>query len=290
MSFVKNLYADLVEKRLWPVAAGLLIALVAVPVLLAKPASESSPQAPADTALLSKEAAALVEETKPVVTLGADGPFRKHVDRLPRKNPFVQQARQPSGSASEAATVATGTTGSSGSTGVPGTTTPTSGTGGDTGGGSQSQKLYRYVAEVKFGRIGKTKKETVSPAEFMPSEQNPVILFLGADDSGDNALFLVSPEVTARGDGVCVPSDSNCQIVRMKKDDVEFFEVSLSAETVVTYELELTDISLKEVKDAPGKTQGTSGGLGQLNAAKLRQMRRAMRSKRLFEALHELGH
>src|SRR4030095_17178805 len=64
------------------------------------------------------------------------------------------------------------------------------------------------------------------------------------------ARFLVSSQATARGDGTCMPSESNCQIVSLSKGDVEFFEVALSAETVITYELELTDIKLHEVKKA----------------------------------------
>ena len=35
MTFLRNIGADLVEKRLWPVALVLLVALVAVPTLLA---------------------------------------------------------------------------------------------------------------------------------------------------------------------------------------------------------------------------------------------------------------
>ena len=37
--FLLDLWQDLKEKRLWPVAVVLLVALVAVPVLLAKPSS-----------------------------------------------------------------------------------------------------------------------------------------------------------------------------------------------------------------------------------------------------------
>jgi len=46
--FLLDLWQDLKEKRLWPVAVVLLVALVAVPVLLAKPSS--TPSAPAPTA------------------------------------------------------------------------------------------------------------------------------------------------------------------------------------------------------------------------------------------------
>ena len=40
---LRALWDELVERRLWPVAVVLVVALVAVPVLLAKPAKEAAP-------------------------------------------------------------------------------------------------------------------------------------------------------------------------------------------------------------------------------------------------------
>lgn len=42
MNFFTDLWYDLREKRLWPVAAGLLVALIAVPIFLLKPSSEEA--------------------------------------------------------------------------------------------------------------------------------------------------------------------------------------------------------------------------------------------------------
>jgi hypothetical protein len=288
MNFVKNLYADLIEKRLWPVALGLLIALVAIPILVSKPAPESGSTAPttADTALLGADSAALIAETKPVVSLGSDGGFRKHVERLERKDPFIQQGKKKVTTTSENATVEAGGTTDTGTTTVPtdapgSTTTPPSS-------GQQPVKLYEWAASVKFGKIDQTKSETVKPAEFMPSENNPVLLFLGADESGKHGLFLVSSEATSRGDGTCTPSESSCQIVKLAKGDVQFFEVALSADTVITYELELTDIKLKEVENAK-TSQRTTKFIQKLTAGKLRQISESMRTKRVFKALGNLG-
>jgi hypothetical protein len=288
MNFVRNLYADLIEKRLWPIAVGLLVALVAIPVLAAKPAKESSSTGPpsADAALLGADSAALIGETKPIVSLGSDGGFRKHIARLGRKDPFIQQAKDKVSKTSVNATVeAGGTTGPTGPTGTTPTETPGSTT--TPSGGEQPVKLYEWAAKVKFGKIDQTKSETVKPAEFMPSENNPVLLFLGADESGKKALFLVSSEATSRGDATCTPSESNCQIVRLGKGDVQFFEVALSAETVITYELELTDIKLKAVKNAT-TSQRNAKSREKLSSSKLK-FREAMRTKRVLKALGDLG-
>jgi hypothetical protein len=296
MSFVRNLYADLIEKRLWPVAVVLLVALVAIPILVAKPATESGSTAPTtvDTALLGADSAAVIGETKPVVSLGSDGGFRKHIARLGRKDPFIQQAKDKASNTSENATVqAGGTTGPTGTTLGPTGTTPTETPGSTTtpttpSGGKQPVKVYEWAASVKFGKIDQTKSETVKPAEFMPSENNPVLLFLGADKSGKKALFLVSSEATSRGDGTCTPSESSCKIVKLAKGDVQFFEVALSADTVITYELELTDIKLQEVKKAK-TSQRNAEFIQKLASRKPRQIRESMRTKRVLKALGDLG-
>jgi hypothetical protein len=293
MNFVRNLYTDLIEKRLWPVAVGLLVALVAIPILVAKPATKSGSTAPttADAALLGADSAALIGETKSVVSLGSDGGFRKHVARLGRKDPFIQQAKDKVSKTSETATVeAGGTTGATGPTPGPTGPTPTETPGSTTppSGGEQPVKLYEWTAGVKFGKIDQTKSETVKPAEFMPSENNPVLLFLGADESGKQALFLVSSEATSRGDGTCTPSESSCQIVKLAKGDVQFFEVALSADTVITYELELTALKLKEVENAK-TSQRSAKFIQKLTSSKHRQIRESTRTKRFFKALGDLG-
>src|SRR3954471_20912002 len=47
MSFFKNVWADLVERKLWPVAVGLVVALVAVPVALGRSGGSASEDAAA---------------------------------------------------------------------------------------------------------------------------------------------------------------------------------------------------------------------------------------------------
>jgi hypothetical protein len=284
MSVVRSLLSELIERRLWPVAVGLLAALIAVPVLLSKPATEGSPpsQATPGSALLGSSSAKLLGETQPAVSVRSEGAFRKHVNRLARKNPFVQQATgaKPSSDAAVKLPDSTTTTGTTPTTN--GTTTPT--TNGTT---TPTTKIYRYEAKVKFGRIGSTKEKSVDPGEFLPSKNNPVLLYVAASNSGDEALFVVTSGATARGDADCSPSDSDCQLLTMKKDNVEFIEVSVSQDTVVTYELELVDIVLKEVKNPPS-IQSKPLEFNP-SSRRLQRMSKAMRTKRVFSALDQLG-
>src|SRR5215212_10535948 len=69
--FLLDLWHDLKEKRLWPVAVVLLAALVAVPVLLAKPSS--APPAPAPTATAASPKPDVLKQLAKV-KLGDDEP------------------------------------------------------------------------------------------------------------------------------------------------------------------------------------------------------------------------
>jgi hypothetical protein len=283
MTFAKSLWSDLVEKRLWPLALGLVVALIAVPVVLSRPAGENEPQtSPSGPSFLGGESSSLLGETKPIVSLGREGGFRKHIARLGRKNPFVQQA-QPGGKAEGAITPGAGAdTGAS----VPGTgaelptpTVPTTPT-------SPGQTVYQYTATVRFGKIGETSTKTLDLTDALPSDEDAVTIFLGAD--GDDALFLVSTNVTARGDGRCEPSESNCSILRMKKDDVEFFEVSGAGDTVTTYELELQRIGKKQLSSSTPGLQSKSP-LPKARSQRAQRARQALRAKKIFKALDLLG-
>jgi hypothetical protein len=293
VNFARSILDELVERRLWPVALALLAALVAVPVLLSKPADEGEPaqQPPVAGSLLGGNSAKLLGETQPAVSVRTDGRFRKRVGRLARKNPFVQQAIPKGGG--DSLKLPTGTTGASTPTGggttptAPTTTTPT----------GDNLRLFNYVAKVEFGRIGSTKKKNLDPGEFLPSENNPVLLYVTASNEGDRAMFVVTAGATARGDGECSPSGTDCQLLTMGKDDVEFIEVPVSQDSVVTYELKLVNIVLKEIKDPP-KVESRPVTF-KPNSRHIQEMRRAMRAKRanrqaqrtkrIFSALDQLG-
>ena len=90
--FVKDLIEDLKENRLWPIAVGLALALIAIPVVLSKPAKNSSgrrrPPRPATTGA-SLTASRCPSSSRAVnVSSAAGSTERKSVDRLSRKNPF----------------------------------------------------------------------------------------------------------------------------------------------------------------------------------------------------------
>jgi hypothetical protein len=268
MTFAKNLYADLLEKRLWPLALALLVALVAFPILLSSSPKEKASQTapPPSNSLLGRGASALLNETQPVVSVAPQASSkRKPIARLARKNPFVQQAR-PHATGSGGLNLPTTST-STGTTGGGGTTNPSTFMGGPSAPGTGNAGpqtttrpvQYQYTADVKFGEIRKTATKTVKVGDSLPNDENPVVLFLGAADEGKTGLFLVAPGVTPTGDGECKPTKSNCFILHMKKGDVEFFEVGSSIETVKTYELKLSGIGKREVSSSAKQSRHAGG-------------------------------
>jgi len=91
MRALRNIYEDLVDRRLWPVAIVLVLALIAIPVVLAKPASSPAPAAslPAVPPPAAGDMTPFVGQ--PVVQLSSAPQKSRRLDHLRALNPFVQR-------------------------------------------------------------------------------------------------------------------------------------------------------------------------------------------------------
>ena len=220
--FLLDLWHDLKEKRLWPVAVVLLAALVAVPVLLAKPATKSSAPAPVATAAgpkpdVLKQLAKVKlgeDEVGDGSTLGAFNP----------SNPFnppkgaIKKVKGPGTATAGATPTTAGGTGDNGSAVTPGDGTTgdvPSGTpgGGDTGGGepTTTTAVYKYVVDLTFKANGHTRHiKGMEKLDMLPNQSSPLLIFLGVTAQGSNAVFLVDSTLEAAGEGKCKPSEAEC--------------------------------------------------------------------------------
>jgi hypothetical protein len=221
--FLLDLWHDLKEKRLWPVAVVLLVALVAVPVLLAKPATKSSAPAPVATAAgpkpdVLKQLAKVKlgeDEVGDGSTLGAFNP----------SNPFnppkgaIKKVAGPGTATAGATPTTAGGTGDNGSAVTPGGGTtgdvPSGGDtgGGDTGGGgpTTTTAVYKYVVDVTFKANGNTRHiKGMEKLDMLPNQSSPLLIFLGVTPQGSNAVFLVDSTLKAAGEGKCKPSEAEC--------------------------------------------------------------------------------
>jgi hypothetical protein len=269
---LRGLWEELVERRLWPVVIALVVALVALPVVLSKPAAEApTPPVPPATGAGSPLAA-----FQPAVSIEGkkSSEIRKKLRRFRRKNPFTPQGVGGGGGSSSgtavaptATTIGGGTTGA-GTTLTPtgsgvsagGTTTGTSGTSTGTSGSTTDNTAvtyYTYTVDVRFGKVGQTDAKTLSRFRALPSSEDPVIVFMGVRNDGETAVFLVSAAATATGDGDCQPSAEECTFLYMKKGDKQTVEAVGQDNQVVDYELEMRDVNVKKTT-APKGTKSSS--------------------------------
>ncbi len=235
MSVITNTWRFLLQRRLWPVAVLLIVAAVAVPTLLA---SEPT-AAPAPPAAAVKSDTASVLATEPIVARAGDG------DRSGRrrvlgasKNPFKPKATPTPTPApvrvtdTGAAAPVTGSTGSSSggsptdttSPAAPGTTAPTT----PTTPATPKKKYELNELTVRFGpsdAASQPPRKDVKRLQALPSNDLPVLIYLGVLADKKTAVFLVDSGIVAQGDGTCRPSRTTCETIQVKEGETEFFDV-----------------------------------------------------------------
>lgn len=279
--FVLDLWADLKARRLWPVAALLVVALLAVPAVFLK-RSEAPPPAPvpapaADSALPAVAlSSAGLAGSSPLDAFIAKNPFR------PRNDAFRAQGTPPPGTpgapgagdgAASAgrgpgmATVDPGAPLSSGAgAGLPsprssgGTATPipnqgdavapdggAPSSGGGGGGGGTTVTRYTYTADVEVGVRGRERKiDGIDRLALLPSARQPLLVYLGVDTLGKTAVFLVDSSLSQTGEGSCKPNRSTCAFVYLKVDSDQN-EHFFAADDGTEYGLKLLDIDRRQI-------------------------------------------
>ena len=261
-TFLLDLWQDLRAKRLWPVAVALFAGMVAVPVLLLKPASSTPP--PTTAAVTSKDG------QLPAVTLDASSVAGSHLDVFKQKNPFSAGSdalASSDGSGAGDGTVgdtvgdAAGKGGDSGSGPVGGDTG--SGGGGSTApGGSSTPPVdpidgkpvepgihyFTYTADVLFGPRGHAKAyKSMTQLDVLPDSNAPVVAFMGVQDGKVATFFIADPAFRADGEGSCSPSPDNCMFLTLRKDE-DHNEETLSAQNgTIEFELKLTGLHEKRL-------------------------------------------
>jgi hypothetical protein len=299
-NFLRSVLDDLVEKRLWPVAVALVLAMIAIPVLLSS--SAGTPPAPAPPVTSPAVSGGGLSAFEPVVSTEGkkSSEIRKDLEGFQSKDPFKPQNLGGGGSGTAAASAsaqptvdgsaaaggssvapAGGTSGSSGSSG--GTTT----SGGDTstgssGGSSESKTFYyAYTVDVRFGKEGNLDRKTLTQLRSLPSSQDPVVVFMGVKDDGETAIFLVSSEASTTGEGNCEPDDT-CTFLYMKDGDEQTIEAVNAANEVTTYRLVLLGIDVKRTA-GPQKAESSS------RRARSKRSRRAVKQSKDAQTAFERG-
>ena len=270
---LRSLVGDLIERRLWPAAVLLIVALVAVPVLI-RAGGDAAPVAsvvPGSTPNAGGPAAQVAPATDSSVKAGGGtvrDPFTQPVPpKAPAAGGSSSGAAAPAAASggSGAAAAAPASSGGSGGGGasiaadLPGLTdigvVPVGGSsGGSTGGatrGATSDERDSWHVDLRFGTAGNLADRTDVPRlSPLPSQSDPFFVFLGVLADGKTALFLISSDAQATGDGNCVPSPQNCDRVELKAGETEVFDVATPEGEVVQYQLELVRVARKTAASA----------------------------------------
>lgn len=262
-AFLANLYYDLRDRRLLPLIALVLVAIVATPILLGQEseAPESSVGAGAIAALKQARGhrtALTVVEAKP----GLRDYRRRLRDRSPT-DPFRKSTAKPDLSGAELGGGEGGESGGSSaesnstSTTVKETSTTTTTTGGGSSGGQTGNPhvvRYAYAIDVtivhssgseaegnKQSGEPETRKHVLPPAA-LPSEKTQVVGYLGTSPKTRKPLFLVSNGVTGVfGEGHCLTGAGTCQLIELEPGFPEVFEYG---EGTDRYSIKVTKIEL----------------------------------------------
>jgi hypothetical protein len=288
MSALTNVWRQLVQRRLWPVAILLIAALAAVPMVLAQEPDPTAAPAPAVTADASGETALT---TQPIVAhaTAADRGKRRKVLGSP-KNPFGVPRSERSGSeaapnssgattAREPAPVQTESKDEDTSSGSSGGGSPSTGGGGSapaptapaapTPAPAPAPRTYAmHELTVRFGDAsGSPQRQSLKRLQPLPSAEEPVLIYLGVLKDGETAVFLVDHGVQPIGDGDCRPAPEQCETIRLRAGETEFLDVTDDEGSVTAqYQLDLIKIHKSTTASASKAKASSKAGRRVLKA------------------------
>ncbi|MDA0166455.1 hypothetical protein OM076_39690 [Solirubrobacter ginsenosidimutans] len=252
MNLITDTLQGLVRRKLWPVALLLVGALVAVPLMLAK-----NPEAPVVAANVTHGAK---DEAMPATFVSADDAASEDTTERRRtlgqlKDPFEPKAlpkvkKSKKAKAAAAATPTATPADSSASPGGGGATAPTSPA--PTATPSPTVTVPAYSVKVRFGTTDseELKTSTIERLSVLPDETDPVMVYRGVEDGGKIAIFELTGDIVAQGDGTCLPTPEDCQYLKLHAGETEFLTVSDTGEaTDAQYQLDLVKIYKKETKE-----------------------------------------
>lgn len=259
-----DVWQDLREKRLVPVAAVLLVGLIAIPLFLLKPAdgfeappvvSPTAGAAGGDKALVAL--AVLADDSK-LEVFESKNPFKplKRVGSLSGDSGVPEGASAP-GSSGAHEEVAAGADGvgpnETGGNSTTGSDTETGGGAGDT-----ATTAYTYNVDVSFGERGDLKDvKDLDRLEMLPDEEDPLLVFLGVDTAVENAVFLVDSSLAQSGEGDCKPDAETCSFLYLTLDEKQD-EHSFTDGDGTEFELKLQKINKVTVDPDTGAPTGSS--------------------------------
>lgn len=234
MNFLHDTLGDLRERRLWLVAVALVVALIAVPVLLSKSATNTPvAQTPKTAPATATPATAL-----PAVSVSSSPAHSRLTGKA--HDPFTQQQHaaasamthtsgSPVTSTSGAPTSSVGSVPSS--TWNPSPTTPTATAPASTTTPTTTPKpaptgltktqAYQVALSITNSNGGFNTIDPLERLSIVPSAQDARLVELGVLKGGKRVLFGVEPGTVLSGPGTCTPGPIDCEILSLGANQVE---------------------------------------------------------------------
>jgi hypothetical protein len=290
-----DVFNDLRARRLLPVAAVLLVALVAAPIVLSKksdttvtptaqtpaPATTKAPQGP--SALAKVTLSEDHDRGSSLSSFSASNPFAPPKDVIKKANASDTGATGGEVAPTDENAGGGATPGDTGGTGGGETGGGQSG-GGESGGGTTTE--FAYVIDATFWRNGH--KRTIKGMEkldVLPNPVNPLLIFMGASSGGGNAVFLVDATLQTTGEGKCKPSRSECAFLYLGAGAEQEF----TTEDGDSYRLRIDQIRKVKVGDESGDSNAASSSKNSKSANAAVVERRRFVMPALTDVVEETG-
>ncbi|MGN6200942.1 MAG: hypothetical protein ACTHNY_00860 [Solirubrobacterales bacterium] len=248
---LRDLYQDLQDRRLLPLVALILVAIVATPFLLGGGEKEEELSLAQSVPLEASTSSSADESLAVVPAAPGLRDYRKRLRHRQSHNPFKPHYTGPVlagtqlGGSTETTTTTTETTtteSSSSATVESSPAPPTTPSGGSSGGapsepgngdakngnGSDQLTFYAFAIDVKITKTkteadgSKSKpeeveKERVLPPVALPGEKTQVVTYMGISPKTKKPLLLVSEEVeSVFGETDCLAGNGRCQLIEVE--------------------------------------------------------------------------
>ena len=131
-----------------------------------------------------------------------------------------------------------------------GTATGATATGGNQPSSQDVEVVNHLVTrrvDVMIGLQGNPKlHENVKPMTILPDAEASVVAYLGTDEKGKRAAFVVAKGATlAGGTAACVPAPENCLYITLQKGETATLDFGTDGQTYDLRLLQIRDVELK---------------------------------------------
>jgi len=250
------IWQDLKARKLVPVVVGLLVAIVAVPIVLsgssssAPPPVAAAPPPPADGLPAVSDTSVSANAAPGGKARNPFGPSSAAASVPTTGTTAAAATSTPVNGGTTATTPSQGSSSSTGTSTTGGTTPSTAPSSGGGGGGSTgpthiptpkpkkptpalaADQSYSVSLAITNSTGG---VNTISPLErlsLLPSAGNPLLVEMGVLKGGSRVLFAVQPGTVVSGPGQCIPGPIDCEILSLGQAQTETLSVHSPSGTV----------------------------------------------------------